>query len=527
MANVYKEVGPGSDASSLKGENINDSAKSTNDMLQYDGTEFVYITPQEVINLTSANDSISISENAVDARLLRANGVEDKSKFTISYDESTRVFTVNVASGAVYWASDKRYSPAASDNQTAAHADTTGEYWLYYAADTLTVGTSPSILNHNFLAYVHYNATTNKGVLFDERHPNDWPSYIHEYTHDTRGSALESGGTIADYVLDTFGNAALSFSIASCVFHDESYEHTLTALADNGPYTVWYRSGSDANNEWSWDLTPVIGVLDDGDDIYYNELNAGTWSNTATTNNYFVNYWLCGTNAYDDSGNNYKHRFINIMGQAIYSNESGALDETLATDIDFGDNMPSQEIVPLYRLTYKCQNNGGGKDIKLTTVTRIVGTTLNASIAANPTSHSGLSDRDAIGSHPASAISFNASPLSSSSTDLQSLGEDFAIDSLSGFLESPTAKTYTLELAAPYAYTITGLSTNTASGYITANVAIDGTNVTGITSINSNATHTRVDASAANTVSANSHVTLVLSGGSTPADLSFTLHTLR
>jgi len=163
--------------------------------------------------------------------------------------------------------------------------------------------------------------------------------------------------------------------------------------------------------------------------------------------------------------------------------------------------------------------------INTATASTLVASALNA-VSTN-LAHAALLTPNAASSHSSSAISFNATPLSMTSTDLQNLLEEFAVGSLSGLIASPAAGTYTLDLAAGYASTITGLSINTVSGYITANVAINGTNVTGLTSINANATHTKVTASAANTVSVNNHVTLVFSGGSTPVDLSFTLHTLR
>jgi hypothetical protein len=299
-----------------------------------------------------------------------------------------------------------RYNPTAATVETTAHADTTGVYWMYYSGSTLTAGTTPDFSAACPLAYVYFvsHVTTPRYVLFDERHPNTWPSTVWRHLHQTKGAQLISGGTIGNYTLDS--NTDTPFSISETVIDDESYRHTLTALADGGPYTIWYRSGTDASNTWSWDLTPTVPYLDDGDDPYWNQLSGGSWTNVAASvANRWVNYWLCATNAYNDAGDNYKHRFILIMGQALHTTASSAQAEDFLTGISWGV-LPFAELVPLYKISLRHVNDAGNKDAQIDFVTRIVGTNISALSTVSPTNHNSLSGRSDTGSHPATSISF-------------------------------------------------------------------------------------------------------------------------
>lgn len=339
------------------------------------------------------------------------NGVEDGSKFAITYDAVTRQFTLTVSSGAAYWSGGTKYTPIATTTVTSAHADTTGIYWLYYDESTLTVGT-PDLSEDCPLAYVYFVSNIiPRYVLFDERHPATWPASVWRHEHQTVGAKYVSGGAVTDYTLDSNGTASLRMSISETVIDDESYRHTLAILPTGETYTIWYRDNADLNGEWDWDTAATEPLSDDGDDPYYNELNGGTWQRTAiTNNNRWVNYYLCATNAYN-TGENYNHRYIFIMGQAVHSTLAAAREESLLGSISWA-TIPFAEIVPLYKITFRRVSNPTEKNIQIEEVTGIVGTAINAFTLGSPTSHVVLSGRSDPDQHPATSISVDVTNFS-------------------------------------------------------------------------------------------------------------------
>jgi hypothetical protein len=101
------------------------------------------------------------------------------------------------------------------------------------------------------------------------------------------------------------------------------------------------------------------------------------------------------------------------------------------------------------------------------------------------------------------------------------------VEEIAGFLEVPTDKTYTLDQAAAYAYTINTLKIQSASGTATVAVKINGTNVTGISAVSVSSSLATATASAANSVAIGDKVTITFSSSSSPADVGFTLKVTR
>lgn len=97
------------------------------------------------------------------------------------------------------------------------------------------------------------------------------------------------------------------------------------------------------------------------------------------------------------------------------------------------------------------------------------------------------------------------------------------VDQIQGMMESPSNKTYTLDQHASFAYTITNLDIKTVSGTCTVAININGTPVTGLSSLSVSSVEQNATATAANTVAAGAIVTLAVSSASSPADMSFTL----
>ena len=302
------------------------------------------------------------------------NGLEDGTKFPFTYDPATMRFTITVGADAAYWVDGVRYTPAAGADSPAAHAATSGTWYLVYNdSGVLTVSSSIDLSVQSLVGMAYYNATTGKGIWLNERHPNTMPWSVHRWMHTHRGAQLVSGGTIADYTLQDPTDMAPSF--AQTVFDDENLRSTLNALASGGPYSIVYRSGADADDEWNWDLTPVLPFLDDGDDPQYNQLTGGNWQQTAiATNNRYFNMWAVGIPAYNDAGDNYKLRFSIIQAQSVHSTRRDALDESF-TGLSFG-TFPSAEIVPLQKITMR-RVVAAGKNARIERVTSLLGTNIS------------------------------------------------------------------------------------------------------------------------------------------------------
>lgn len=92
-----------------------------------------------------------------------------------------------------------------------------------------------------------------------------------------------------------------------------------------------------------------------------------------------------------------------------------------------------------------------------------------------------------------------------------------------GCVPAGTDGSYPVIQKATVAFTINELAIKTDSGTCTAAITIEGTNVTGISAVSVSSTEATGTASAANSVSVGDTVKLVLSSGSTPVNVAFTL----
>jgi hypothetical protein len=92
---------------------------------------------------------------------------------------------------------------------------------------------------------------------------------------------------------------------------------------------------------------------------------------------------------------------------------------------------------------------------------------------------------------------------------------------------SIAATTYTIELYANYAYTINELKIIADAGTCTADLKINGTNVTGISAVSVSTSIATGTASAANTVAVGDKITLVTTSNSGLNNLQLTIKTTR
>lgn len=114
-----------------------------------------------------------------------------------------------------------------------------------------------------------------------------------------------------------------------------------------------------------------------------------------------------------------------------------------------------------------------------------------------------------------------------SETTLSDIKTLLSTEYISGQIEAPQDKTYTLDLYAIDARTINTLAIKTTTGTCTVALEIDGVSVTGISAVSVSSVETTATATALNSVSIGQTLTMVVSSISSATDLVFTIKYVR
>jgi len=328
-------------------------------------------------------------------------GHEDRTTSTISFNASTRTFTIApTASSFTVWCKGKKV--VVSSARTVTIPNTTGMYSIYFDSTGTLAAKSGyfTFAEEAPTAYIYWNATTGTAPYFgDERHGVvlDWQT--HEYLHRTRGAALASGFSASGYVLGGNGssNSHAQLTLEGGTFFDEDMKIIVTAT--NTPTA----------GTWEQDLTspariPVLylsgtaWVIDSPTDYplkqgtarpQYNAFSGGVWSTADVANNKYATSWILATN-------NLTYPVIAIIGQAESDLQSAA------EAVDFTalqlPGFPSVEFRPLYKLIFQCAdsctNAVHASLVSITDIRSIVAAGTAASIVTDHGNLSGLSDDD-------------------------------------------------------------------------------------------------------------------------------------
>ena len=350
-------------------------------LLQYNGTEWV--------------NTVSVSQEPM--------GHEDKAQSSISFNESTRVFSISPVSGSFsVWVKGKKYNKTTS--QTVTIPNTTGLYYIYFdSTGTLQYKTTFFDWDDDApTAYIYWNATDSKAYFFaDERHgvTLDWQT--HEYLHRTRGAVIASGFGATAYNIsgDGSSNSHAQIDIADGTFFDEDLQvdivHDASPASDtweqrlqNGAYIpVFYRSGTN----WVKDTATQYPLKQGASRAQYNLNTAGSWSATDLDQNKFGISWIIATN-------NLNEPILAILGQNTYNTQGEAEAATWAS-LNL-DNLPIFELRPLYKIIYETNNGyANTPNAKFTAVIDLRATNTGGlgSVAIPVSDHgsiTGLSDDD-------------------------------------------------------------------------------------------------------------------------------------
>lgn len=285
-------------------------------------------------------------------------GHEDRTDSTISFDHTSRVFTIApVGDSYAVWCKGRKYVKTSSETVTIGTAS--GLYYISFDADGALQATTTFFdwANDTPTAYIYYNSgDTSKYMLFDERHGIvlDWQT--HEYLHRTRGAAYANGFDITASVTNGDGSldSHAQISMDGGTFFDEDLQvdivHDDTPTANtweqdlSGPaqIPVFYRSGSTG---WTYDTPTDFPVKQGTARPAYNLNTGGTWTtpDLPDSNRYGIQ-WIVATN-------NLNYPVLSIMGQDYYDNEGEA--EAATWDSMNLDDLPVVEIRVLYKIVFR------------------------------------------------------------------------------------------------------------------------------------------------------------------------------
>jgi len=353
------------------------------------------------ILVTDGSGNLTFQKNPISEVTGEPMGFVNRTDSTISFNNSTRTFTIAPVSTS-YEVWTKGTKRTVSSSLTVTVPNTTGLYYIYFdASGNLQQQTTFfNLETETPVAYIYWNATAAyASFVADERHGvvMDWRT--HEYLHRTHGAQFANGFGASNYVIAGNGSldSHMQLDLDGGTFYDEDLK--ITIVHSNTPANIWeqdlkgpakipmfYLNG---NAEWKLD-TPTDFPLKQGTARpQYNRLNAGVWDTQDIANNNYGVTWILATN-------NIQYPIIGIIGQ--YSSDS----EGQAEGRSFGDllltGFPVVEYRPLYKIIYRCADayantpNARLQSIwDMRTLTQVALSTYNATDHGNL---SGLSDDD-------------------------------------------------------------------------------------------------------------------------------------
>ena len=356
----------------------------------------------------------------------------DDTYTTISWDDGTTTLQIApVGASFDVWVQGKRYRKTSAETLVGDGTDfviAEGEWYFYYnGSGTLVASQTPwDLSQYAPIAIIYWDATNSKALLggvFDERHGLVIPWATHEYLHVTRGAQYSSGlGITVSFDGAGSADSEAEIAIADGVLYDEDLKIEIIDGAGAGRFEqeldpiaqipVLYKSG--VNGYWR-EIVPgnfpiIYGQVGTGRAEYNNPNagGAGVWGLTEVPNADFMDIIIIGTNSYNQP-------IAAICGQAVYATLGTATAADPLASLDLS-NLPFQEVRYLYRLVVQTRSaysntpksrfrSSGFADYRKLDLGSPAGATL-------PTDHQALSNRDAIGAHPATAISVDGTSLS-------------------------------------------------------------------------------------------------------------------
>ena len=358
------------------------AAQIQSDWTQTNNASLDYIKNKPTIpDITNIEDTLAATGEPM--------GHEDKDQSTISFDSTSRTFTITpVAANFEVWVRGTKHTYTTA--QTVTIPNTSGIYYIYFDSNGLGAQTDYFIWDEQApTALVYYNAVTGLAPYFaDERHGTTLDWQTHEYLHRTRGAVIANGFSVGNYTI----GGVVQLDIANGTFFDEDLQidvtHSNTPTANTwqqdlqGPAQIpmFYLSGT------GWVRDNPTGYLNKQGTSRprYNSLSGGVWSVADIDNNKYGTTFIVATN-------NLTYPIIAIMSQSSHANQGDA------EGLEFSDlvltGFPVAEFRLLYKVVFKA-NSTHGTLTSVWDLRQLSATTPSAAIGSDHGLLSGLGDDD-------------------------------------------------------------------------------------------------------------------------------------
>lgn len=346
------------------------------------------------------------------------HGIVDRTASTISFTEGTRTFTVTPVSGSwTFYNKGTLYTVSAV--KTIQIANTDGARFIRINPSTLNLedgGSIPDFQNDVVLAYIYWNATTQKCIILgDERHGSKRDTTWHSNQHLNVGTVWRTGGALG-YTLNNASTVALDVGTPLNIADEDllhQITHSATPSADYqqilntaASLEVLYLSGTAYAS-----TTPSTSPWVAGTSLArYNQVTGGNGSLVDATENSYITYWMLATN-------DTRRPIKLVLGRAVHA----SLDDAYAEDfVEYGLSFAEQ--VFMYQIVVQTSASYTANTAKIViAAVRRIQTKLASSVASLPaTEHNQLTGRDIADGHTIGAITGLTTALSGKQDTLTS-----------------------------------------------------------------------------------------------------------
>lgn len=337
--------------------------------------------------------------------IMQANGWEDASSLTLSWNNGAEQLTVTPASTSYYWIGGVRYSINAA--KSIILDGTSGSHFIYIdSSGVLQELVNPShneidnaIENKCLVAWVYWNDTdSDTYILARETHGVVMSPATHHWIHDNIGARYKEGFALSGYTLNNSADADVAFDLTDGEFYDEDIEHQISdgiatnqyeqVLTGDAEVPVLYKD--DVDGTWTQQAASTLPYILQGGDTYIsynNDDGDGTWSLVELGNQKFMLQFLVATN-------DWEYPIKMVAGSAEYNTAAGA-EAAIGTEVVNWATMPAAEFTLLYVFVLKA-SNGGTKNVQIADIIDYRLAQVSGA-SYTPTDHgtlSGLSDDD-------------------------------------------------------------------------------------------------------------------------------------
>jgi len=344
----------------------------------------------------------------------------------LTIDDGSLLLTVSApAAFPVYSANNLFYK---SGSQSVNWTDVEGDhfFWFDEQGDMIhsTTFDEQAIFGpYIFIAYLYWDATNSRTILsgpLTETHGLQMDGATHYHFHETLGAqVLGAGLSLSDLIVDGDGSLAAhaQFGVESGTVSDEDLRFAISAVTSTTGLPILYLDGtmeyvreiSEPNFSVLTDTTAGVGVTGR---LVYNEWTGSTWQLTTVGATNFV---LCHVFGLGTGGSG--DRLYAAVGQEEYLSAALARAGAETEMANLAIKLPFAEVRPIASIIFQTGNytnavkarvrpadDGDYVDWRKDAIPGGSGFTAS--------DHNSLSNRSAVNSHPAGAISHSGNPYS-------------------------------------------------------------------------------------------------------------------